>query len=315
MPSPFSFLKRCFRGLVGTDALERRHREHDLRVRRDALLLGNALATAQLDRASLEHVSDYRRVAEVTGMLRTWAVEGIDLVRIGGDLDGGYVMLDTLRPPAVTAGYGFGVGHDVSWDVAVAGRGIDLALYDHTVRGLPEPVPRARFVRQGIRGVEAVPGCRTLAEVIADNGHVGRTDLVLKMDIEGAEWPVLAEVTGATLAQFAQIAIEFHGLSRVLAPDGHAEIVAGLAKLAATHVPVHVHGNSYHLPVWIGDLVLPEVLEVTWVRRRDHEGRFVPRTEPFPTDLDRPNLPDRPDIFLGWTFSHRDSGRAASVRG
>ena len=223
-----------------------------------------------------------------------------------------YVMLDTLRPPAVTAGYGFGVGHDVSWDVAAAGRGIDLVLYDHTVRGLPEPVPRARFVRQGIRGADAVPGCRTLAEVIDDNGHGGRTDLVLKMDIEGAEWPVLEEVTSATLAQFAQIAIEFHGLSRVLTPAGHAEIVAGLAKLAATHVPLHVHGNSYHLPVWIGDLVLPEVLEVTWVRRRDHEGKFVPRTEPFPTDLDRPNLPDRPDIFLGWTFSHRDGERGAS---
>ena len=100
MPAPFSFLKRIVRGLVGTDALDRRGREHDLRVRRDALLLGNALATARLDRASLERVSDYRRVAEVGGMLRTWAVEGIDLVRIGGDLDGGYVMLDTLRPPA-----------------------------------------------------------------------------------------------------------------------------------------------------------------------------------------------------------------------
>lgn len=312
MPSPLSFLKRCFRGLVGTDTLERRHREHDLRMRRDMLVLGNALATARLDAAALARLPEYRRVADVTGMLRTWTVEGIDLVRVGGELDGGYVMLDTLRPPAVTAGYGFGVGHDVSWDVAVAARGIDLVLYDHTVRGLPQPVPRARFVRQGIRGVDAVPGCRTLAEVIADNGHRGRTDLVLKMDIEGAEWPVLGEVASATLSQFAQIAIEFHGMSRVLAPAGHAEIVAGLSKLAATHVPVHVHGNSYHLPLWIGDLVLPEVLEVTWVRRRDHEGRFVPRREPFPTDLDRPNLPDRPDISLGWTFSHTDGpGNAA----
>ncbi len=315
MPSPFGALKRLFRGIVGTDALERRHADHDARMRRDLLLLGNALATARADRSDLERLPDYRRVAEVTGLLQTWRVEGVDLVRVGGDLDGGYVMLDTLRPPTVTAGYGFGVGHDVSWDVAVADRGIDLVLYDHTVRGLPQPVPRARFVRQGIRGAEPVAGCRTLAEVVADNGHGGRRDLVLKMDIEGAEWPVLAEASSGTLEQFSQIAVEFHGLSRVLHPEGHASVVAGLAKLAVTHVPIHVHGNSYHLPLWIGDLVLPEVLEVTWARRSDHEGRFVPRGEPFPTELDRPNLPRRPDIYLGRTFSRGPDPRAGRTGG
>jgi hypothetical protein len=45
------------------------------------------------------------------------------------------------------------------------------------------------------------------------------------------------------------------------------------------------------------------VLEVSYVRRADHEGRFVPRDEVFPTTLDRPNLPAMPDVFLGRTFS------------
>ena len=109
-------------------------------------------------------------------------------------------MLDALRPPAVTAGYSFGVGHDVSWDVAVAGRGIDLFFYDHTVKRLPEPVPRGRFVRTGIRGREPVAGQKTIEQVLADNGHAGRRDLVLKMDIEGAELEIVPKLlaTNAT---------------------------------------------------------------------------------------------------------------------
>lgn len=303
MASPLSTMKRWFRGLVGTDALLRRHRDLEARVGRDAVLLGNALAYDRAHPDDVRGLPEYRRVAEVADLLRTFRVEGTGFVRLGGENDGGYVMLDSLEPPAVTVAYSFGVGHDVSWDAAVAARGVDVLLYDHTVRSLPAPVPRARFVRQGIRGAEPLAGCRTLAEILSDNGHSDRTDLVLKLDIEGAEWPVIAEAPERTLGQFAQIAIEFHGMSRAATPRGHAAIVAALSKLAATHVPVHVHGNSYHTPLWIGDLVLPDVLEVTWARSRDHEGRFVPRDEPFPTDLDRPTLPDRPDLFLGRTFT------------
>ena len=264
---------------------------------------GNAHAWSRLDPDRLHALPEYRRVREVTQLLKASRVEGIPFTRFGSEADGGYVMLDSLRPPEVMAGYSIGIGTEISWDLAVAKRGIELVLYDHTVAGPPQTVPGARFVRQGICGTAAAPGRRTLAEMIADNGHEGRSDLVLKMDAEGAEWEVLDEVRSDTLGQFAQIAIEFHRMAKVLHAQGHAEVVAAISKLAHTHVPVHAHGNNCRLPVWIGDLVLPDVLEVSWVRRADYEGRIVPRTESFPTDDDRPNLAHRPDLFLGWTFS------------
>ena len=303
MASTFLPIKRFFRRVLGVETIQREQHGHDARSARAALLLGNALTAARLDPADLRALPEYGRVAEVAALLRTSRVDGAEMVRLGGELDGGYVMLDTLRPPAVTFGYGFGVGHDVSWDAAVADRGIDLVLYDHTVAALPAPVPRARFVRQGVCGATRQPRCRTLEEAVSDNGHTGRTDLVLKMDIEGAEWEALAAAPSATLSCFSQMALEFHGMSRAVTPRGHAEIVAVLAKLARTHCPLHVHGNNALPPLWLGDLVLPDVLEVTWVRRADHAGRLVPRDEPFPTVLDRPNVPDRPDIILGRTFS------------
>lgn len=314
-PMAFDALQRLFRGPPASPA----PREEPAPAAPDArpapvidsafgmarhhLLLGNAMAYGRLDPARLRSLPEYRRVADVSRALRTYRVEGVELVRLGGDADGAYLMLDSLRPPAVTAGYSFGVGNEVSWDVAVGERGIDLVLHDHTVNGPPQPVPRGRFVKQGVCGATRVPDCRTVAEVIAENGHLGRTDLVLKMDVENAEWAVLDEISADTLGQFAQIAIEFHRLLRVALPDGHAEVMRGLEKLAITHVPIHVHGNNVHLPLWIGDLILPDVIEVTYVRRADYEGRLVPRDEAFPTDLDRPNVATRPDVFLGWTFT------------
>lgn len=303
MSSFFRPVKRAIRGLLGTDAVLRHLKVADDHRLRDVLLLGNAIQYAAADPADVRALPDYARVASVVKLLQTCRVEGTPLVRVGGEIDGGYVMLDSLRPPTVTVGYSFGVGHDVSWDVAVAGRGIDLFLYDHTVKRLPEPVPRATFVRSGIRGKAPAAGQKTIEEVLADNGHLGRRDLVLKMDIEGAEWPVLDEVSSDTLACFAQIAVEFHGMADVLTPEGHARIGAALGKLAVTHQPIHVHGNCNAVPVWIGGLVLPPVLEVTYVRRADHAGRFVPRDEVFPTDLDRSNSAQLPDIYLGRTFS------------
>jgi hypothetical protein len=106
----------------------------------------------------------------------------------------------------------------------------------------------------------------------------------------------------------AQIVVELHGMGDALTPEGHARIVAALAKLATTHQPIHVHGNCHDMPVWIGGLVLPQVLEVSSVRREDFAGRFVPRDEVFPTDLDRSNSPFLPNIYLGRTFSLPRSG-------
>ena len=308
MASIFDPFKRAIRNLLGTEAVLRQLRQLDHRRQHDLILLGNAIQHAAADPADVRALPEYARATSVAKLLQTCRVEGVPLVRIGGEVDGGYVMLDTPRPPAVTAAYSFGVGHDVSWDVAMAKQGIDLFLYDHTVERLPEPVPRAKFFRTGIRGRNPAAGQKTVAEVLADNGHTGRRDLVLKMDIEGAEWPVLDEVSSETLVSFAQIVVEFHGMARALEPEGHARVVKTLEKLAVTHQPIHVHGNCNAMPVWIGDLVLPHVIEVSYVRRADYAGKFVPRDEVFPTDLDRSNSDQLPDIYLGRTFSRPRSG-------
>jgi hypothetical protein len=50
----------------------------------------------------------------------------------------------------------------------------------------------------------------------------------------------------------------------------------------------------------VGNVVVPQTIEVSFVRRGLYE--IIPETRIFPTELDAPNEPGRADLFLG-TFT------------
>lgn len=293
-------LARRLHRAVGVDAIREAIAEASAAHARQMLPLINGLRYATEPVAELRQRPEYERCAKAIALLAPRVVANAGLARFGGPNDGGYVMLDTLRPPAVTAAYSFGIGGNTSWDRAVADLGVDVFLYDHTIARPANLPARCHFEPLGITGIHKAPQLRTLHECLAVNGHASRHDLALKIDVEGSEWDVVAEAATHTLDQFHQIVIEFHDLAGVLDPSRHDTVIAALAKLAATHQPVHVHANCMHLPIWIGDLVLPTVLEVTYVRRRDITGRIGGAAGPFPSAIDQPNMPGWPDVYLGW---------------
>lgn len=140
--------------------------------------------------------------------------------------------------------------------------------------------------------------CRTLEAFIQENGHENRDDLILKMDVEGAEWDAIAAVPSSTLVQFKQMVFELHD---VYSQQNHKNICAFLSKLNETHQPVHVHGNNYAVYERAGDLVMPWALEVLYVRRRDHH--FLESSHFYPLDQDMPNDIRRRDIRFGvWNW-------------
>lgn len=281
-------------------SLDRRQGHRHDKQMQAALTLGNASTYARLDVDRVRTTTLYQRCARIIGLLTPMDLDGAGYVRIGKHHDGGYVMVDNLTPDTVDAAYGFGISRDTSWDRAIADRGINVLLFDHNVPVLPTIGPGARAFAIGLTGHRQGPSLRTLAELLAEHGHATAKRLILKMDIEGAEWDVLNEVPGTVLDQFSQIVIEFHELtSAVHRADRFADVVTALTRLNETHQSVHVHGNCARLPLWIGPLVLPDLLEVTFVRRKDWDGRLAPCRRQFPTALDEPSIERWPDIFLG----------------
>jgi len=218
--------------------------------------------------------------------------------RVGKDFDGGYVMLDDFSGHNITAAYSFGINDDVSWDEEMAKSGIDVYMYDHTIDKLPKGNKHFYFFKQGVAG-KPEAGLETLSNLIARNGHQESNKLILKMDVEGYEWSVFEETPIEVIEQFSQIVIEFHGLSPKKSKEELSRLFMVLEKINKSHQSIHVHANGHTPLSWLGEWALPELLEVTYVRRKDYEKRFIQNTRTFPTNIDQPTFPWLPDVPLG----------------
>jgi hypothetical protein len=228
--------------------------------------------------------------------LRPHTLAGAEKVRVGRFFDGGYVMLDLFDN--VQAAYSLGINDDVSWDLDIAARGIPVYQYDHTISGLPEDHPLFHWEPKCIGGVaDEGRGIETLERLIAKNGHDEATNMILKCDIEGSEWPLLQRTSNSTLRRFSQIVIEIHSMDR-LADRQHADTVRrAFSNLTASHRVVHVHANNFARWEILGGVPVPEVIELTLARK--DLGSFSVSDEVFPTSLDMPCMPERADYYLG----------------
>ncbi len=219
---------------------------------------------------------------------------GSSKIRVGSGNDGGYVMIDDFS--TVTGAYSLGIGGDVSWDIEMARRSIPVFQYDHTVEGPPISHDLFHFAKIGIAATDGGEFA-SLPSLLRTNGHAGDKALILKMDIEGAEWEVLPALAKDDLRCFRQIVVELHGFLRIRDEAWRTRAQEALAKLGQHHVACHVHGNNWGEYGIVDGVPIPDVMEVTWCRR--DIARFQRSGQNFPTHFDRPCHPDRPDFMLG----------------
>jgi hypothetical protein len=128
-----------------------------------------------------------QRVDDFASLIRPWTAAGLDLQRVGGALEGAYVMAPI---GAVDGALSIGVGHDVTWDQVIAGSGIPVHMFDPTVDGVPEPVPGGAFHKIGIGSTAGVLDgmeLRPLDALMTLAGVSDSRELLLKIDVEGAE--------------------------------------------------------------------------------------------------------------------------------
>lgn len=222
-------------------------------------------------------------------------IKNANKVRLGRPNDGGYVCVDEAIKKGGTA-YSFGISDDVSWDRDLAEKyGCEIYQYDHTVNGLPEQNCKFHFTRSGISAKDE-PGKHTMSlpSLLKANGHENTDGLVLKMDVEGAEWDILDALPQKVLLQFSMIVMEMH--------DFHLErkiskYVSILDKINQTHQLVHLHPNNCG-DIWhCGDIAFTHAVEVTYVRKdlfTFEDGLFI-----VPQPIDQPCNPYLEEALLG----------------
>lgn len=245
--------------------------------------------------------------------LKIKKVVGKNFVRLGKANDGGYIMLDNFQNNSEGIAYSFGISNDVSWDWDMATRGYEIFMYDMTIDALPKENPRFHFFKEGIAGIEIKEqNLNTLEHFIKRNGHEGKTNMILKMDVEGAEWSFLATVSSETLNQFDQMVFEFHD---IIAPKNQSVMNATLAcikKINQTHSLIHLHANNNGSFLILDDKILfPDVLELTYVKTSNYE--LVDDENIYlPISFDQPNVSFRTDIPLG--FWNKEFNNVLSIK-
>lgn len=248
-----------------------------------------SLERAFWDRVFVGNAARPRDVAALIASIKPKTA--IPLRRFGPRGDGGYLMPDDLE--GITACISPGVSSECGFDEEIANLGIDVLMADASVAGPPKQHPRFHFFRKFV-DIAATPTAMTMDDLAAETPA---GDLLLQMDIEGAEYRVLAGMSDSLLQRFRIMVIEFHDLDQMFQRFAFDIMKPVFEKLTRHHHVVHAHPNNCAAPVHRASLSEPPVMEFTFYRK-DRVAGSPQQALSYPHALDACCVHDRPPVDL-----------------
>jgi hypothetical protein len=232
------------------------------------------------------HIADRTAPEEVRRVLQSLRPVngGYELIRLGPDGDGGYLVPDDLA--GIEYAFSPGVSTESGFEAALAARGLRVFLADFSVDGPAQANPNFVFRKKYV-GCLSDDTFMTLEEWKSTAIGKRDGDLLLQMDIEGGEYETLLSCPTDLLKQFRIMVIEFHYLHELLNKRFFELVSRAFQRLVQTHSVVHIHPNNCCGSVRAGDLELPRIAEFTFHRNDRLRERAACRT--FPHPLDRNN--------------------------
>ena len=218
---------------------------------------------------------------------------GIELVRLGPDGDGGYLVPDDLD--GIEYALSPGVSDESGFEAALAARGIRVFLADYSVDGPAESNPLFDFDKKSV-------GCLENEQFLTLDGWKQarapeyRGDLLVRMDIEGGEFETIMNLSPALLRQIRIFIIEFHYLHQLWNKPWFRQVSRVFEKLLGSHTVVHIHPNNCCGSFTSRGLTLPRIAEFTFLRNDRVKTRRY-RSD-FPHALDRENVPGKRPLVL-----------------
>jgi len=217
-----------------------------------------------------------------------------DLIRLGGESDGGYLLPDDLEN--ISACFSPGVSDIANFELDIASRGINCFMADASVNDSPVRHPLLNFERKFI-GMFNNHEYVTLDSWVNSKIISNDSDLLLQMDIEGSEYQVLLDCNDSLLNKFRILIIEFHNLDRLVERNVFPFMNQVFQKILKNFVVVHIHPNNNDPSVFYHDLIIPHTMEFTFIRC-DRVPNSIHYNNIYPHSLDRRNNVHKPDIIL-----------------
>lgn len=203
-----------------------------------------------------------------------------DLIRLGKDHDGGY-LVNRADVEKSTKLISLGISND--WSFESDFTKINDCPVIGCDGGLTEDIPfftgKNKLVKQNV-GPDLL---------LSDILEPGDTNVFLKCDIEGAEYNLLVDIIKNS-HRLSGIAIEFHEL---LNDSMGNQLMGFISKI--NQKLVHLHPNNWRYGKTPDDVFLPDVIEMAFTSSTNIE--FNPYLS-LPHPLDMSNNPKEPDFVV-----------------
>ena len=216
------------------------------------------------------------------------------LERFGGRKDGAYLVPLDLR--GVVACFSAGADNRKKFEDDLLRKHkmrSHIADYSSDLERFRTPfIPGNQTFTKKWIDVEDRPDSIRLGEWVDKHEPTGSGDLLLQMDIEGAEYRVIGGSPSELLARFRVIVIELHDIHKSLSPiEENSEMANLISRLSPTFAVVHCRANNCaEVKELEGTgILVPDVMEFTLIRRdRLQEGnggiQIAPRV-PHPREI------------------------------
>ncbi|MCP9826039.1 FkbM family methyltransferase [Synechococcus sp. EJ6-Ellesmere] len=242
------------------------------------------------------------------------------LVRIGGKSDGSYLVPDHLE--GITACYSPGVDNFKDFEDNLT---LNYKIKCHLLDKSSDPsLFRTPLIPLFQTFDKLYLGSSDTADQISLQAFVGKysredeNELMLQMDIEGAEYNVLNSASSSLLSRFRIIVIEFHGLESLQNDDiDLAYIENAFSRLAQQHTCVHIHfnNNSTEYIDIASKRNFSSLCEATFLRNDCFRTKTIVNSIhlPHPGDISL-NVADRPPIHPNRAWVNGKSTPSAELK-
>jgi hypothetical protein len=243
---------------------------------------------------------DRARRRSLFELLQPVALANCEMARFGEPHDGGYLMCDNLLSE-VRAGYSYGISGYDQWGCDVATKAaVPVHQYDcfdttQPVCGAGRTVFHAECVGDRTETLDG-RAFDTVSRQLEKNGDAANR-VVMKMDVEGAEWPTLMAAPDEVLSRIDQLVVEFH--FRRDAGGGWVDDEVDISVVSRLKQFFEIANLHFNNASCMGDLdPFPTwAYEVLFVNKRLAVVDLAAGTVRLPHPLDTPNVPERADCL------------------
>ena len=225
---------------------------------------------------------------------------GHSLIRVGGPGDGGYLIPEDLS--GITELFSPGSNRLSNFEKEVAERWQIRSYICDSIEEKPDDLSDFQdftpaWVGPYTDGEQLISLAQWVEEKSQSHG-----DLMLQMDIEGAEFQTLMAASTDLMRRFRIIVIELHFLEALKNRWAFEQIYSPFfEKVLSDFDVVHAHPNNC-CGIWnYGDIKYPRLIELT-LHRKDRGKYLIPRKS-SKHELDEPCVPLSPDLALEFNDS------------